>query len=82
MLDRLCNDIILIVYRLLHRECLNVCFNELQSKLVWNDERMHYGKPNYKEYPRANWRHRPITDRMIYCIWNDDLGTSKLPANW
>jgi hypothetical protein len=91
MLDRLCIDIKLIVYRLVHRHSLSECLSEIQTKLLWNDDTMWFQQFDSVGYmlPRANYRTSELVqcDKSIYDIWTEHVsrkvvGAPRLPPNW
>lgn len=78
MLHKLCNDVLLIVYRQLHRHALNECFKEINSRLQWNQNKNIYvGIGSSMDY-RANWRYlkRSPSDEdsdYVYSIWSENV---------
>ncbi len=85
LLDHVCNDILLIVHRILHRSQLEECFQEINKRLEWNDVRQYYkNKGGQQTYPVANWR-RPTNpyNRYIYSMWHSNIiERGDLPKNY
>ncbi len=81
LIDRVCNDIVLIVYRLLHRDNLNKCFQEINKLLQWDKNVQVYRSRYYADY-RANWRNlsqqNHFANEYIFGIWS--YGMPKVPA--
>ncbi len=91
LLDCLCNDVILIVYQILHRSQLNECFQEINTHLDWDDvEECYRLKPNDMGFrcSVANWRYPPsrfdnFVDEFIFNIWDSStIEKGLLPKNY
>ena len=75
LLDNLYNDIILIVYHLVHRSYLNECIEEINKRLLWDDiDEVYKINPHCGDdsaVPVANWRDEGDDyNEHIFSIWS------------